>query len=375
MVSGLVTIVRSQPEAGLEPLGMAWSRPLERGVALSVSPEGERVLAADAAGQVRCYDGRGSLLWERRFEGVDSLATGRRGGRTLAYTTRHPLFRRVFFLNDAGESLGAPELPAPIESAVVSPDGKFAVVVADRLAVFYSRGPKGLRHRTVSLPEVPGQMQLGPGDSIYVTCEKARCVMRVKSNRKVLWRRPLRKTALRTISASEDGRLLAIGTDEPADQVGVRLIDSNNRERWALTRPGRAARVRLSPAGTAVLLAYEHKVEHEERSRFERRLTYLRVTGNGEWVEETWTKGGAYTAPMYVSVARDGEWVVALDAQQPGAFGVRRHNFRLYGRGGERRWIYSSSQAILLATASLNGRHIATYRADDVVELVRVSAL
>ena len=144
------------------------------------------------------------------------------------------------------------------------------------------------------------------------------------------------------------------------------LLSHRNQRRWYVTRPGQSPLVRLSAGGGTVVLAYMHKVEHAEQYRFQRRLAYLTSAPITGQVQEAWTKGGVYTAPRYVSVDRDSEWLVTLDDRQP--------NFlRLYGRYGEPRWVYTRPADILIATSSSEGRHIAAYRADGVLELLRVA--
>ena len=102
LAAGLVTIVQSQPQSASEPLGPAWSKSLAGVVALGVSPEGERVLAADDRGVVHSIDERGAPVWDQPIPDVDSVVTSRGGELSLAYAARRPLSRRVFFLDDAG---------------------------------------------------------------------------------------------------------------------------------------------------------------------------------------------------------------------------------------------------------------------------------
>jgi hypothetical protein len=196
----------------------------------------------------------------------------------------------------------------------------------------------------------------------------------IKSTGRILWRREEPNRSVLSIAASEDGRFLAVAGEHPEGGVTVTLIGSRNDPRWSVTRPGRAPLVRLCADGNAALLAYEHRVEHNSERRFERRLAYVAPGPNPGEVQEPWTKGGAFTAPYYVSVERKGEWVVALDAQAQRADGSGQPTFRLYGRSGERRWMYTSPVGILIAIGSTDGRHIAAYRADGMIELMRVAA-
>ncbi len=374
LLTGLVTVVRSQPDDRSEPLHRAWSRPVSRLVSLAVSPGGERVVAADVDGRVRSFDSSGELLWERAAAGVDTVSTSRGGAATLAYAARQPLNRQAHFLDAGGRRTALLELPDAIQAGLVSPDGRYAALACGRKLVFCGRRPDGLRHRVLNLPAEPCQIQFGPADTVYVAYRGEQGVALVKSTGKVLWSRRGRPAASCSISASADGHLLAIASENAVqDEVDVTLVNSRNQRQWSVTRPGRAPRVRLSSGGSAVLLAYEHRVEHNDQSRFERRLAYLAGETPGAGLTEEWTKGGAYTAPLYVSVDGRGEWVVALDTQQRFR-ASRQPDFRLYGRKGERRWIYTSPAEVLIATASLEGRVIATYRADGQLDVLRVAA-
>ena len=357
-----------------EPLSVAWSRPQRDIVALAISAEGSRLVAADANGFLRCWDQAGELCWERRMPGVDQLSISRDGSLTLAYASRQPRRRQVSFLDRAGRLFYVMEAPAPVSMALASQDGRFAAVAAGASVLFWGRGPRGVRQRRIVLEGKPRQIQFGPGDSIYAACLDLGCVIHIKSTGHVLWRHNLPERRLSSISASENGRLLAIAGEHPEGGVTVTLIDSQDTTHWSVTRPGRAPLVRLAADGNAALLAYEHRFEHNSERRFLRRL-YFGAPGPipGE-AQELWTKGGAFTAPYYVSVDRKGEWVVALDAQAQRADGSGQPTFRLYGRSGERKWMYASPTGILIAIGSTDGRHIAAYRADGVVELLRVAA-
>src|SRR6185369_1642253 len=114
-------------------------------------------------------------------------------------------------------------------------------------------------------------------------------------------------------------------------------------------------RIRLSADGIAATLAYQGVVVHGEEARSEPRLAYLTAAPGASWF-----KGGAFNAPLDVAIARDGAWVVTLDTQQNPL-----PRFRLYGRGGDRRYAYPSPAEVLIAAGSLEGRNIAVYRKDS----------
>jgi hypothetical protein len=346
------------------PLGRVWARRAPRTLAVAVSPDGERILAAGGGGEIRCFEAAGGVAWEVRIDGIDELVTSRLGATTLAYSAGQPLSRKVHFLDSNGRRLGTLEPSEAVETAVVSSDGKYAALAAGKSVIFCSRAGSGIRHRVIPLKGIPTQVQFGVGDTIYVACREPDFVALVKSNGKELWRR--RDPVVRgySVSAADDGRHVAIAGESDPDTLRVSLVTWRNQTRWTDARPGRRPRIRLSAGGGTVMLSYEHKVAHGTRSRFERRLAYL-----GEGAGGGWPKGGAFSAPLYVAVDRNGEWVVALDTQNKGDL----PRFRLYGKGGERRWFYTAPSSILIATASAEGRHIAAYRADGFLELLRVS--
>jgi hypothetical protein len=221
-----------------------------------------------------------------------------------------------------------------------------------------------VRQRSIKVAGEPTQIQFGPGDSVYVATRRPDQVALVKSTGKVLWRRTAKPGAAFAIAANENGQLLAVASERPDGTVGISLINAANRRLWSSSRPGRSPRVRLASDGSALLLAYEHKVEHQSESRFEQRLAYF-DTSNAE----AWTRGGSYNAPLCVSVDRSGDWVVVLDAQR--AIGPSR--FRLFGERGERRWLYTCDAPVLIASGSPDGRHIAVYRGDGFLEMLLVA--
>jgi hypothetical protein len=197
---------------------------------------------------------------------------------------------------------------------------------------------------------------------VYVACVRPNQVALLTGSGKVQWKRQERQVTVGSISASEDGRLLAIGSEQPGDVVDVTVVNSRNQSQWTAQRPGRGPRVRLCAAGTAAMLTYEHRVQHQNDTRFERRLAYFTLSDAGSW-----TRGGAYSAPLYLAVDRNGAWVVALETQD-----TALPYLRLYGSGGERRWKYDCAAPVVIAVSSLEGRSIAAYRQDGMLELVRV---
>lgn len=354
----------TQPEPRGEPLYAAWARPASRLVGLAVSPDGQRIVTTSLDGDLRCYTERGDVAWEVRGLPVDTAVLSRKGSVTAAYAQRRPLSRKVFFLDGSGRILGTVEPVEPVEAACVSGDGRYAAVAAGRSILFCRLAKGKVTKRTLSLEGRAVQVEMGPEDSVYVACVEPSYVALLRSNGKGSWRREDPNHSAYAISAGDDGRMLAISAESGSSQVATWLITSRNSTRWNDIRPGRQPRPRLSAAGVAVMLTYSHPVEGARGRRLERRLTYLAPGAGGAW-----PKGGAFNAPLPVALEPRGEWLVALD--QPRGAGPR---FRLYGKGGERRWLYVSPANVLIATASDEGRHIVSYRADGFFELLRVTS-
>lgn len=333
-------------------------------VGLGLSPDGERlVVATDAS--LRSLERDGSVAWELKVEAVDSAVLARRGALTVAYAQRRPLARKVFFLDRSGRRVGTLEPTEPVEAAAVSGDGRFAALAAGRSMIFCSVTDAGVRHRVITLDGHATQVQMGSGDTVYVACRDTAYVALLKSSGKELWRRQQAGVDRYSLSASADGRTVGISAQLPEDRVQTWLLTSRNSVRWTDVRPGARPRLRVSANGSAATLSYELRVDSPRGRRFERRLTYLAQGARGAW-----PKGGPFSAPLPVALDADGDWVVALDTQRRG--GPPR--FRLYGSGGERRWLYLSPAGILLASSSQDGRSIAVYRADRTLELLTVSA-
>lgn len=354
----------SQSLTEREPLSSLWRRKLGGVVAAVVSAQGERTLVVDAEGRLTCIGATGDTIWERAIPGMDRVATSRDGRFCAVYAARRPFLRDVSLLDDRGRTLSTVENSEPVSTAVISPDGHLAAIAAGHTVTLCSRTANEVRERRVDLQGKITQLQFGPGDSVYVAAQSPDYVALVKSTGKVLWRRNSAAGASFAISASEDGRVLAIGSQRPDDLVSLSLVNMGNERLWSAPRPGRSPRVRIAADGSAALLAYEHKVAHRLESRFEQRLAYFGASNN-----ESWTKGGAFNAPLCIALDRTGDWVVVLDLQR--ALDLPR--FRLYGERGERRWMYTCAAPVLIASGSSQGRHIAVYRADGVLEMLHVS--
>jgi hypothetical protein len=252
-----------------------------------------------------------------------------------------------------------------VQTAVLSGDGELAAVASGKSIALCHPVGDAVRRREISLAVEPRDIQFGPGDSVYVVGQQPESVFLVKSTGRVLWDRAGSTGTNFSIWASEDGGRLAVGSQKTSDTLEVSLIDAHDNRRWTVGLPGRAPKVRLSADGTAVMLVYEHRLEHQAVRRYERRLAY--IAGK---LEGAWPKGGPFTAPLAVALASHGEWTVALDTQSQ----IEPPCFRLYARDGKRLWKYTPPASVMLATSSLDGRSIAAYRVDGVLELIRVNA-
>lgn len=347
-----------------EPLAAAWSHRIPDLYEVAISPNGDRVLAVDSSGLIRAFDEAGKPLWTHQAPGVDRVAVSRGGALSVAYAVNHYLKRQVHFLNARGRRFATFELDTPVRSVTVAPDGRFAAIAAGRSVVFCVPTEEGIRRRIIPLDGEATQLHFGPGDALYVASRSTDSVRLVKSTGRVLWEYAPAGTSGYSICASEDGRAVAIAGQRASGAIEVSLFRSDGSRSWTVTRPGRGAKIRLAASGTAVLLSYEHQSEHDLQRQFERRLAYF-----SHQVEPSWTKGGAYTAPLFVSVDREGDWVVGLDTQQQ----VSVPRFRLYGKGGERRWIHTAPAPVLIALSSAQGRHIVVYHTNEVLQLLKVN--
>ena len=355
----------AQTEGTRAPLSTLWSRPVPNLVGLTVSPDGERVVCVAADGTVRCFDRLGSFLWQQTVAEADTVVCSRSGNLILAFGTRRPFGTDVHFLDSSGRDFYTLPGKEMVQAAVLSGDGELAAVASGKRIVLCHPVGETVRRLEISLAVEPRDIQFGPGDSVYVVGRQPESVFLVKSTGRVLWDRAGSAGTNFSIWSSQDGGRLAIGSQKTADTLEVSLVDAHDNRRWTVALPGRAPKVRLSADGTAVMLVYEHRLEHQAVRRYERRLAY--IAGG---LEGAWPKGGPFTAPLAVALAAHGEWTVALDTQSQ----IEPPCFRLYARDGKRLWKYTPVASVMLATSSLDGRSIAAYRTDGVLELIRVNA-
>ena len=356
----------SQPGGG-EPLQSLWERELPGVTGLAVSGRGERVFAVRSNGILNGFDQTGRPLWERAIEGVDSLVSAADGRFLIAYAKRGPYHPKVHLLDGSGRQTAVLGMPGPVEAVALSRDPRFAAIAVGSDLIFCHFAPDGVKRRVIPLGFTPTLVRFGAADSVFVADHEH--IRLVKSTGRVIWERLETGADQASIAPAAGGRLLAIAIQRPRGRLEVAVVDPRKGELWSALRLGRSPRVHPASDGQSVILSYEHRVEHDRESRYERRLARLFAD------RREWTRGGSFSAPLCVAVDPECAWAVALDtqAQRPGRPGHPR--FVLFGEGGQRRWTYTSRAAILIATASTDGRTIAAYRTDQSLEVIRVTAL
>jgi hypothetical protein len=347
-----------------EPIAMRWSRPFPRLCELAVSGDGQRIAALSLDGILAYFDLEGHPLWERPSVAGDALTVSRSGDLLVAWSRSGRADSRLLFFDGVGRCFAAPRLARPPTCIALSGVGKLVAVGADDAVSLFRVGPKGLVTRQIQAAGRIRRVLAGFGDTFLVITEPPCRVALIKSRGTELWHRELPEETHCSAVLSTDGKQLALAYEKSVDRIDIELRSWKNEELWKTSRPGRSASVRMNAAGGFVLLAYDHLVEHQQQTRYERRLAYLGEGGVGGW-----TKGGALTAPLPVALDSRGEWLVALDNERSRS-GSR---FRLYDKDGNRQWIYTAPAGVHLAVASANGRTIAVYQADGTLSVLRVN--
>jgi hypothetical protein len=348
-----------------DPIEFRWSRPFPRLSELAVSGDGQRIAALSLEGKLAYLDVDGHLLWERPAVDASAIAVSRTGDLLVAWSRSDHDESKLLFFNGAGRCFAAPALSEAPACVAISGDGKRVAVGNGDAITLFGISPKGMVTRQIQAAGRVRRIIAANGDTFVVVTEPPCRIALIKSRGSELWHRELPENAHCSVVVSTDGKQLAIAYEKSPEQIEVLMTTWKNEELWKTARPGRGGSVRMNAAGGFLLLAYDHLVEHQQQSRYERRLAYLGEGGVGGW-----TKGGALTAPLPVALDSRGEWLVALDNERSRS-GSR---FRLYGKDGTRQWIYTAPAGIHLATASVNGRTIAVYQADDTLTVLRVNA-
>ncbi len=349
-----------QVQTGGEPLVSLWQWPLRRVVEVAVAVDGSRVIAVDREGWVLCFSRSGQRLWRQSIPNTERVIIARDGLLALAYGVRNPHNCRVTFLDRRGRRFARVDLNEPPRYVAVAPDGGGAAIAAGSSVVLCSRTPEGIRTRVVDVPGAPAQIAVGPNGGYFVALQSPPEVRLIRSDGSTAWKRTTPGARACSVSSSTRGKHVAVAVDGPDEDVSVTLLTEHNRTLWSATRPGRFPKIRLSPDGSTTILSYEHRLDHEGDRRFERKLSFLPTGGT-----TTWTKGGAYTSPLGLGVTDGGAWVTALDARADG----NPPRLRLFSREGVTRYSLPFLVGVLIATSSADGRCVAAYRQDGVLEL------
>lgn len=350
-----------------DPIQVRWSRPFPRLSELAVSGDGQRIAALSLDGNLACFDLDGRLLWERPSVAADALAISRTGDLLVAWSRSSRQPSSLLLFNEAGRCFAAPQLTESPSCVAFSGLGKlFAVGSGEAISIFRV-SPKGLVTRQIQAAGRVKRILPAFGDTFLVLTEPPCRVALIKSRGTELWHREMPESARCSAAVSADGDEVALAYEKARDRIEIVLISWKNEELWRTRRNGRDGTVRMNGDGGVVVLAYEHLVEHQKQTRYERRLAYLGKGGVGGW-----TKGGALTTQLLVSLDTGGEWLVALDTER--SRGGSR--FRLYGMEGigPRQWMYTAPSGVHLATSSADGRTIAVYQADGTLSALRVNA-
>ncbi len=362
---GAASRASAQPDPSLPPLVSLWIAPSPDLVEVTLTPDGSRVLLLDRAGKLQCRNQEGAILWTQLLPGTDRVLSSRRGGVTLAYSRRQAHQRRAAFIDASGRHFYTLELSEPIETAAVSPDGRHAMLAAGKSVIFSSPENGTVRYRSVATPGFPRQLFHGRGDTFYSVCRDPNVTVLLKSSGKVLWRHSDAGSSYQSASVSLDGQVLGLAAEQRDGTISVALWQQEGRPRFLAERPGRKPRLRVAGNGQAAALAYEHQSRHDTTVNYGQRLALLTVEDGSIG---GWSKGGAFTAPLFVGLDREARWVIALDTQR------RREppRIRLFGRAGEKRYSIDSAADILIAASAADGSTFATYRADGKVEMFAV---
>jgi WD40 repeat protein len=347
-----------------EPIAVRWNRPTPRLSEIAVSGDGQRIAALSLDGDLSCFDLGGNLLWQRPNVEADALALSQSGDLLVAWTRNGSSDARLLLFNAVGRCFAAPEVTGPPSCLAISGDGKrIASGIGDALMLFGITA-NGVIRREIPTGGTVKRVLAGFSDTFFVLTDPPCRLSLLKSRGKELWHRDLPQKSNCSVVSSIDGKEVVLAYEKSGEEIEILLATWKNEELWRTRRPGRAGIVRMNGKGGVVLLAYDHLVEHQQESRHERRLAYLGENGVGGW-----TKGGALTAPLAVALDFDGDWLVALDNDR--ARGGSR--FRLYGRDGNRNWIYTAPAGVHLAVSSANGRTIAVYQADGTLSVLQVN--
>jgi hypothetical protein len=373
--------------AGREPVQLLWERALPGVRAVALSPEGERLavlsgetrvpiepgphrsaafVARSSRTTLQLYDRGGSLLWEQPVAHCAHLLVGT-GGRLLLTCQLHSaLFPTLEMRGGDGRLEARRTFADPVEAVALAESNRRVAIGTQAGDVIVLRRGAGAEGRwEVAWQRRAGrpvsQVAFGPNDSVLAAAGSPPTLSRYRVDGAAAWRGTPRLPDRPRLSTSADGRLIAVaGAMHVTGQSEVQLWNASGEQLWHIPLAGRDPCVRLARSGARLVVGYERLVPGANTSRFERVLACFDGAG-----QEQWHKGGAFFAPLLVTLENSGDWVLSLG---------RQSKFWLLGRGGETRWRYNSAAPVQLAVGSKDGARVGVYRTDGRLMLFEVGA-
>ncbi|MBI3911765.1 MAG: hypothetical protein HY320_12650 [Armatimonadetes bacterium] len=368
VATGLVAVAvaagRDHADRPACPLVSRWTRSFTNVISLSLAPDGSRLAVLSAYGTITCLDRAGQLAWQQDAPEATRVLAGPGGRLVVAYAPRRPLASSVWLFDEDGRRLAEIAAPDVVQSLALAGDGRQVAIGLRNAVLVCQRWGDHFDTLRVPVRGAVAQVHFGPERTLYVLTRQSDSLRRCKLSGKTLWKLDFASESEPAMACTPDGRLLVIASRVEGNGLLIRTLLPSGKVAWETRTPGRDPVLRLATDGSALLVAYEHCLAHEEYTYFERRLGYFSL---GE-ERIAWVKGGPYTVALPAALGADGAWVVTLDVKRA----LRPPQFRLLGRHGERRWIYASAAPVLIATSSLDGRFVAACRSDGVIELIEV---
>jgi hypothetical protein len=304
---------------------------------------------------------------------------GRAGTLVGAYTPDSALFRTFFLWDGRGRREGIWTFADPIRSVLISSSAPLVVIgTRGGEVILLRRIGAAWERASWRLSPPVRQMAFGPGSTLMVVSGTPIVLGQYDAEGRTVWQAPLsvgtppgpvRGGSVR-LTANGSGQFLAVAAEGAGDGAGeVQLWSGRGRQLWRVALMGRAPSIRISDAGSRVMVAYDRLVPlaakqaagtlHATRPYFERVVACFDESG-----VERWSRGGAFFSPLLVALEAHGEWALALNPPS---------RFRLLGRAGETRWRSTSPAPIQVAVGSRNGRCAAAYRTDGQLVFLGMS--
>ena len=367
-VTSASLVGRGQARPPAHPLVLRWARPIPRVVGLALSPEGTRLAAITEDRDVILLDQNGETDGRERVAGATHAVVAPRGRLVAVYAARRPLYAAVVLLDRLGRRLGEIDTAASVHAVAVADDGRQVAIGVPEALLVASRQRGGWVTRRHRVHGMVTQVAFGPEGSLLVLTRRPEAIARLDAHGKLLWSLPLPPGSRATMVVPPGGETLFVAHEPPTDPSGeivVRALSASGGALWEEVLPGRGATLRVADDAAALLIAYEHRLEHEARIVYEPRLRYVSLGSSRVF----WEKGGGYTSALPATVGAGGAWVATLDASRS----LRPPQIRLFGTRGERRWTYRCVAPVAIATSSRDGRTLAIYRTDSVIERIEVA--